>query len=156
MSLVCSVQKVNFLCRPQHPLWTEDLLCFAHNRQRLKRCIWHFKSLVFKNYELPVYPFIYLATPLRYVGSSPTGIELVSLALEAQSLNHLLDCQGSPKHFKKLICIGVYFIYNVVSVSAIQQSESVIHMHILFHILSPYRLLHSIEKSSLCYTVCSH
>ena len=46
-------------------------------------------------------------------------------------------------------------IYNVVLVSAIQQSESVTHIDIsaLFKILFPYRSLQSIEKSSLCYTV---
>ena len=46
-------------------------------------------------------------------------------------------------------------IYNVVLVSGIQQSDSVIHIHIfiLFQILFPYRLLHNIEQSSLCYTV---
>ena len=46
-------------------------------------------------------------------------------------------------------------INNVVLVSGVQQSESVIHIHvsILFQILFPFRLLHSIEQSSLCYTV---
>ena len=40
-------------------------------------------------------------------------------------------------------------------ISAVQQSDSVIHIHIfiLFQILFPYRLLHNIEQSSLCYTV---
>ena len=46
-------------------------------------------------------------------------------------------------------------INNVVLVSGIQQSDSVIHIHvsILFRIISPFRLLQSIEQSSLCYTV---
>ena len=46
-------------------------------------------------------------------------------------------------------------IYNVVLVSSVQQSESVIHIHIftLFQILFPDRLLQSIEESSLCYTI---
>ena len=45
-------------------------------------------------------------------------------------------------------------IYNVL-VSCVQQSGSVIHIHesILFQILLSFRLLHNIEKSSLCYTV---
>ena len=45
-------------------------------------------------------------------------------------------------------------IYNAVLVSAVQQSESVMHIHIstLFQILFPYRLLQSIESSSLCCT----
>ena len=40
-------------------------------------------------------------------------------------------------------------------VSGVQQSDSVIHIHvaILFQILFPFRLLHNIEQSSLCYTV---
>ena len=56
--------------------------------------------------------------------------------------------------FKKFF-IGVYLIYNVVLVSGVQQSESVIHIHIstFLKILFPYRSLWSIEKSSLCYTV---
>ena len=44
---------------------------------------------------------------------------------------------------------------NIVLVSRIQQNDSVIHIHIsiLFQILFPFRLLHSIEQSSLCYTI---
>ena len=40
-------------------------------------------------------------------------------------------------------------------VSGVQQSDSVIHLHvsILFQILFPLRLLKDIEQSSLCYTV---
>ena len=40
-------------------------------------------------------------------------------------------------------------------VSGVQQSDSVIQIHvsILFQILFPFRLLQSIEQSSLCYTV---
>ena len=50
------------------------------------------------------------------------------------------------------------FIYNVVLVSAVQQSESIIHIHIsiLFQILFPYRSFQSIEQGSLCYIKCSH
>ena len=46
-------------------------------------------------------------------------------------------------------------INNVVLVSGVQQSNSVIHIHvyILFQILFPFRLLQNIEQSSLCYTV---
>ena len=46
-------------------------------------------------------------------------------------------------------------INNVVLVSDIQQSDSVIHIHvsILFQILFLIRLLQNIEQSSLCYTV---
>ena len=46
-------------------------------------------------------------------------------------------------------------INNVVLVSGVQQSDTVIHMHvsILFQILFPFKLLQNIEQSSLCYTV---
>ena len=46
-------------------------------------------------------------------------------------------------------------IYNVVLFSGVQENDSVIHIYtsILFQILSPIRLLHNIEQSSLCYTV---
>ena len=46
-------------------------------------------------------------------------------------------------------------INNVVLVSGIQLSDSVTHTHvsILFQLLFPFRLLHTIEQSSLCYTV---
>ena len=46
-------------------------------------------------------------------------------------------------------------INNAVLISSVQQSDSVIHMHvsILFQILFSIRLLRSIEQSSLCYTV---
>ena len=49
-------------------------------------------------------------------------------------------------------------IYNVGLVSAVQQSESVIHIHIstLLQTLFPYRSLQCAEKSSLCYTVGPH
>ena len=49
--------------------------------------------------------------------------------------------------------IGVQLIYNVVLISAVQQSDSVIHMHIStpFQFLFPYRSLQSTEQSSLCY-----
>ena len=48
--------------------------------------------------------------------------------------------------------IGVSLINNVVLVSGVQQSDSVIHTHvsILFQILFPFRLLQNIERSSLC------
>ena len=46
-------------------------------------------------------------------------------------------------------------INSVVLVSGVQQSGSVIHVHmsILFQILFPFRWSHNIEQSSLCYTV---
>ena len=49
-------------------------------------------------------------------------------------------------------------INSVVLVSGVQQSDSVLYIHvfILFQIIFPVRLLQNIEQSSLCYTVgCS-
>ena len=48
-----------------------------------------------------------------------------------------------------LIFFGVYLSYNVVLVSAVQQSDLVIHIYILFHILFHYGLSQDIEYSSL-------
>ena len=51
--------------------------------------------------------------------------------------------------------IEVHLIYNIVLISAVKQSGSVIHIYILFHILFLmvfYRIL-NIFNSSLCYTV---
>ena len=47
--------------------------------------------------------------------------------------------------FKFLFYFGLYLTYNVVLVSGLQQSDSVIHVFILFQILFPYRLLQSIK-----------
>ena len=44
-------------------------------------------------------------------------------------------------------------IYHVGLISAVQQSDSDIHIYILFHILFHYSLSWDIECSSLCYTV---
>ena len=64
---------------------------------------------------------------------------------------------SSTFFFNFLDFIGMQFIYNVVLVSAVQQSESIIHIHIsiLFQILFPYRSLQRIEQGSLCYIKCS-
>ena len=57
--------------------------------------------------------------------------------------------------FNVLFYIGVQLINNVVIVSGVQQSDSVIHVHvsIVFQILFPFKLLHDMEQSSLCCTV---
>ena len=49
--------------------------------------------------------------------------------------------------------IEVLLINNVVLVSGVQQSDSVIHIQvsILFQVLFPLKLLQNIEQSSLCY-----
>ena len=55
--------------------------------------------------------------------------------------------------FKKNYLSIVELSYNVVLISAVHQSDSVIHIYILFQILFPYRLVQNIEYSYLCYTV---
>ena len=44
-------------------------------------------------------------------------------------------------------------MYNVVLVSAARQSDSIIHVGILSHVLFHYGLSQDIEYSSQCYTV---
>ena len=56
-------------------------------------------------------------------------------------------------YFKNLFFVGAELINNVGLVSGMQQSNSVIHMSILFHIIFLFMLLQNIEQSSLCYTV---
>ena len=59
---------------------------------------------------------------------------------------------------KLLFFIGVQLLYNVVLVSALQQSKLVIRIHIstLFQISFPFRSPQITEQSSLCYIVGSH
>ena len=54
----------------------------------------------------------------------------------------------------KIYFIEVELIYNVVLISSVQQSDSVIHIYvcICFYILLHYGLLQDIKYSSLCYT----
>ena len=57
--------------------------------------------------------------------------------------------------FNFLVYIGIQLINNIVLVSGVQQSDSVIRIHvsILFQVLFSFRLLQNTEQSSLCYTV---
>ena len=70
----------------------------------------------------------------------------------------IVSCLLYPFFKGNMYFFNFYFILeinNVVLVSGVQQSDSVIHIHvsILFQILFPFRLLQNIEQSSLCYTV---
>ena len=58
-----------------------------------------------------------------------------------------VSCAAFFFFFNFLFYIGAQLINNVVLVSGVQQSDSVIHIHvsILFQILFPFRLLHNIE-----------
>ena len=70
---------------------------------------------------------------------------------------HYLSRIKSPEQYlkKNLYYIEVQLISSVVLVSGVQQSDSIVHIHlsILFQILFPFILLKNIEHSSLCYTV---
>ena len=56
--------------------------------------------------------------------------------------------------FKKtLFYIRIQLINNLVLVSSVQKSYSVIHVSIPFQILVPFRLLQNTEQSSLFYIV---
>ena len=66
-----------------------------------------------------------------------------------------MPAQGAHPAF--FFLIDVQLIYNVVLVSAVQQSNSVIriyvYIYILFYILFHYGLSQDIEYSFLCYRV---
>ena len=47
-------------------------------------------------------------------------------------------------------------MYNFVLIFAAQQSDSIIHVDILSHVLFHYGLSQDIEYSSLCYTIRRH
>lgn len=53
-----------------------------------------------------------------------------------------------------LFYIGVQLINSVLSVSGVWQRDSVIHKYVSIHfqIPFPFKLLHTTEQSSLCYT----
>ena len=57
------------------------------------------------------------------------------------------QCASSVYTFYLKLALGVKLVHNVVLVSGVQHSESVIYIHVplLFQILSPYRLLQNIE-----------
>ena len=70
---------------------------------------------------------------------------------------------GKQRHTVFQLCLflnfifyvgGVQLINNVAIVSGVQQRDSVMHIRlsILFQVLFPFRLLHYVEQSFLCYT----
>lgn len=71
-----------------------------------------------------------------------------------------MDCQVILHFHIRLTCLSIshylftYLIevYNVILVSGIQRSDSVLHI-LLSCFCSRYGLLQDIERSSLCYTV---
>ena len=68
-------------------------------------------------------------------------------------IGYILLCTWHTEPFKKfqfLFYIGVYLIHNVVLISRIQKSDSVIHTNvsILFHMLFPHRLLQITKYSA--------
>ena len=65
----------------------------------------------------------------------------------------MISIKWVPKLALKTMFIGVWLLYDVVLVSAVQQSESAAckHRSLLFWISFPFRSPQSIEKSSLFY-----
>ena len=79
------------------------------------------------------------------------GLEPVSPALAGRFSATAPPGKPPSLLFKKNF-IEVYLIYDVL-IPAVQQSDSVIHVHILFHIRLQYGLSQDIENSSLYCTV---
>ena len=74
----------------------------------------------------------------------PSAPDWITIILTSNFLQGLafVSCSLS---FLKLFYVEVELIYNVVLVSGVKQSDSVIHISILFQILFPFRLLQNIE-----------
>ena len=105
-------------------------------------------------------PFVLLATLLFFLQEKTRNSRcILKRRTEAQKNDNSPGVQwktGVPTacfFFFKIYFIEVQLIFNVVLISAVQQSDSVLHIYILFHILSHYGLSQDTEYSSLCYTV---
>ena len=101
------------------------------------------------------------STILAYI--TPTWGHVETLWNWENSRRHQIGKQRHSYHRKNkrpfFILTGVQLVaLQCLVVSALQQSESAIHIHIssLFWISFPFRSPQSTESSSLCYTVGSH
>ena len=56
----------------------------------------------------------------------------------------------TPSGFLKLTLIGVYLLYNVVLISTVQKSDSVIHLYTLFFIFFLIMVYHKILNTIPC------
>ena len=86
--------------------------------------------------------------PLQYscLGNSRDRGAWRTKSMRLQSQAWLNDWAHSTQHTS--------LVNNVALLLGVQQRDSVIHIHVsLFQILSPFRLLQTIEQGSLCYTV---
>ena len=86
--------------------------------------------------------------------------DLHSTFHETSGLCHPPSVTPCPDHYffcrLKIFLIEIQLIYNVLLVSDIQQSDSVIHAYIYIffrYVLFHHRLLQDIDYSSLCYTI---
>ena len=106
-----------------------------------------------------------MSTLLRFVSippPSPVGllslcppetglVEVISDLCDVRNSGHVLVLLGVSEAFDRANflknLIGVWLINNVVLVSGVQKSESVmpVHVSILFQIIFPYRLSQNIE-----------
>ena len=135
-------------------------------------------SLVTLAFQMPCFFLLIQAIPLSEHPCTPQTFQFFPFLTHTWDLlAHLSDLNSSIACLRKasphltdhiyvlyhvlnilsLFCIEVQLITNVVFISGVQQSDSIIHIHvcILFQILFPFRLLQSIEQSFLCYTVGS-
>ena len=83
---------------------------------------------------------LYILVPFRVIFLFKQVVSHFSFALNPE--NSIVNLgYYACKHF----FIGVQLICNVVLVSGVEQSESIIHISPLFLIFSPFRLLQNIE-----------
>ena len=97
------------------------------------------------------FTFFYHPAPISKTVFPPSVTKL--------SLIHIFNLYLLSLYFFHFLSfIEVQLIYNVVIISAVQQSGSVIHVHtsILFQILFPCRPSQNIRQNSLCYTAGPH
>ena len=71
----------------------------------------------------------------------------------AEKQHQMMHHQLSSKVFLFFLYILIKDSSFTMLISAVQQSDSVIHTYILFHILFHYGFSQAIEYNSLCYTV---
>ena len=85
--------------------------------------------------------------------SQPSQVMLLPLRVTVLIVSHNQKVHWIPEnrifYFFKLSFIGVQLLYSIVLFSAVQQSESVIHISSLFQISFPFRSPQNIEQGFL-------
>ena len=104
-----------------------------------------------------VYVYIFPTRVKSYILLQDRKMGFIFAIVMGSRQSGILECWQCYFLKQILFCLMfmiVQLIYNAVLVSAVQQSDSVIYIHIptLFKIIFPYRPFQSIEQSFLCYT----